>query len=162
MNGVCAMTAEERKIRKRKYLDDIQANPFRREQHAAYFRKRRALPGMREKTNEQARARYNADKEKSRAYCREKYRRMMDDPERHEAYLERRRKRRHGADGKQTAASKRAQIREKLIPHWECVVADGREEQYVRRTTTENARLFNMWRFNRVMFDEMIRASYRK
>lgn len=162
LNGVCAMTDEERKIRKRKYKAEMMADPFRRKQYAAYFRKRRARPGMREKTNEQARTRYAADKEKSRAYCREKYRRMMADPVRHAEYLKRKAERRHGADGKQTAACKRAQIREKLIPRWERVVADGREEAYIRRTTEENARLFKMWLTNPVMFDEMIHASYKK
>lgn len=162
LNGVCAMTDEERRIRKLKYKADMMADPFRRKQYAEYFRKRRARPGMRERTNEQARTRYAADKERSRAYCREKYRRMMADPERKAAYLARKRARRHMHDGRQSVSCRRAQIREKLIPRWERVVADGREEAYIRRTTPENARLFHMWRFNRTMFDEMMKASCRK
>lgn len=41
LNGVCKMTPEERKARQRKYRDDVLANPFRRQQYAEYFRKRR-------------------------------------------------------------------------------------------------------------------------
>ena len=160
LNGVCKMTPEEQKARKRKYRDDVLANPFRRKQYADYFRKRRKRPGMRERTNAQARARYNADVEASREYCREKYRRMMGDPERRAAYLKRRRERRHGADGKMSASSKRSQIREKLIPRWERVVFDGRDDAYMRRTTSENARLFLMWRDNNAMFEQMMKSSY--
>ena len=76
------MTPEERNARRRKYKDDILANPFRRKQYADYFRNRRKRPGMRERTNAQARARYNADVEKNREYNRAKYRKMMDDPAR--------------------------------------------------------------------------------
>lgn len=161
LNGVCKMTPEERKARQRKYRDDVLANPFRRQQYAEYFRKRRKKPGMRERTNAQARARYNADVEKARKQCREKYRRMMADPERRAAYQKRRRDRRHGADGKMTASAKRSQIREKLIPLWKRVVFEGRDEAYMRRTTAENARLFLMWRDHASRFDEMIRASYK-
>lgn len=160
LNGVCKMTPEEQRARRRKYKDDILANPFRREQYADYFRKRRKRPGMRERTNAQARARYNADVEKAREQCRAKYRRMMDDPERRAAYQKRRRERRHGADGKMSASAKRAQIREKLIPRWKQVVFDGRDEAYMRRTTPENARLFLMWRDNYDRFKQMILSSY--
>lgn len=160
LNGVCKMTPEERKARRRKYRDDVLANPFRRQQYAEYFRKRRKKPGMRERTNAQARARYNADVEKARKQCREKYRRMMADPERRAAYQKRRRERRHGADGKMTTSAKRAQILEKLIPRWKRVVFDGRDESYMRRTTPENARLFLMWRDNFSRFDQMIKSTY--
>ena len=160
LNGVCKMTPEERKIRKRKYRDEALANPFRRKQYAEYFRKRRKRPGMRDRTNAQARARYNANIEKSREQCRAKYRRMMDDPVRRAAYNQRRAARRHGPDGKQTASSKRAQIREKLIPRWKQVIFNGRDEAYMRRTTKENARLFLMWRDNYAMFEQMILSSY--
>ena len=94
LNGVCKMTPDEQKARRQKYKDDIRANPFRRELEAEYYRKRRKRPGMRERTNAQARARYNADVEKSRAQHREKYRRMMADPERRAAFQKRRRDRR--------------------------------------------------------------------
>ena len=161
LNGVCKMTPAEQKARRRKYKDDVLANPFRRKQYADYFRNRRKRPGMRERTNAQARARYNADVEKSREYNRAKFRKMMDDPERRAAYLKRRRERRHGADGKMTASTKRAQIREKLIPRWKQVVFDGRDEAYMRRTTPENARLFLMWRDNYTMFEQMILQSYK-
>lgn len=161
LNGVCKMTPEEQKARRQKYKDDIRANPFRRKLAAEYYRKRRKKPGMRERTNAQARARYNADVEKSRAQCREKYRRMMADPERRAAFQKRRRDRRHGADGKMTASAKRSQILEKLIPLWKRVVFEGRDEAYMRRTTAENARLFLMWRDHASRFDEMIRASYK-
>ena len=160
LNGVRAMTPEERKIRQKKYRADVLANPFRRKQYAEYFRKRRKRPGMRERTNEQARARYNADVEKARKQCRAKYRRMMADPERRAAYQKRRRERRHGADGKMTASAKRSQIREKLIPRWKRVVFDGRDEAYMRRRTPENARLFVMWRDSPAMFEQMIKSSY--
>lgn len=160
LNGVCKMTPEERKTRQRKYRDDVLANPFRRQQYAEYFRKRRKKPGMRERTNAQARARYNADVEKARKQCREKYRRMMADPERRAAYQKRRRERRHGADGKMTTSAKRSQILEKLIPRWKRVVFDGRDEAYMRRTTPENARLFRMWRDNFSRFDQMIKSTY--
>lgn len=160
LNGVCRMTPAERKIRKRKYMDDVLANPFRRKLYADYFRKRRKRPGIRERTNAQARARYNADVEGSREYCRAKYRRMMADPERRETYLKRRRERRHGSDGKMSASAKRAQIREKLIPRWKRVVFDGRDEAYIRRTTPENARLFLMWRDQFATFEQMIKSSY--
>lgn len=160
LNGVCRMTPEEQRIRKRKYRDEILANPFRRKQYADYFRKRRKRPGMRERTNAQARARYNADVEASREYCRAKYRRMMADPVRHEANLQRRRERRRAADGKMSASAKRAQIREKLIPRWKRVVFDGRDETYMRRTTPENARLFVMWRDNNSTFEQMMKSSY--
>lgn len=160
LNGVCKMTTEELKARRRKYRDDVRDNPFRRNQYAEYCRKRRKKPGMRERTNAQARARYNADVEKSRAQHREKYRRMMADPERHAAYLKRRRERRHGADGKMTTSAKRSQILEKLIPRWKRVVFDGRDEAYMRRTTPENARLFRMWRDNFSRFDQMIKSTY--
>lgn len=160
LNGVCKMTPEERKARQRKYRDDVLANPFRRQQYAEYFRKRRKKPGMRERTNAQARARYNADVEKARKQCREKYRRMMADPERRAAYQKRRSERRHGADGKMTTSAKRSQILEKLIPRWKRVVFDGRDEAYMRRTTPENARLFLMWRDNFSMFDQMIKSTY--
>ena len=160
LNGVCKMTPEEQKSRKRKYLDDVLANPFRRKQYADYFRKRRKRPGMRERTNAQARARYNSDIEASREYGRAKYRRMMDDPERRAAYLKRRRERRHGADGKMSASAKRSQILEKLIPRWKRVVFDGRDDAYMRRTTPENSRLFLMWRDNNAMFNQMIKSSY--
>ena len=161
LNGVCKMTPEEQKARRRKYKDDILTNPCRRKQYADYYRKRRKKPGMRERTNAQARARYNSDVEKSREQCRAKYRKMMDDPERRAAYQKRRRDRRHGADGKMTASAKRSQIREKLIPLWKRVVFEGRDEAYMRRTTAENARLFLMWRDHASRFDEMIRASYK-
>ena len=98
LNGVCKMTSEEQRARQRKYRDDVLANPFRRQQYSEYFRKRRKKPGMRERTNAQARARYNADVEKARKQCREKYRRMMADPERRAAYQKRRRERRHVDD----------------------------------------------------------------
>ena len=160
LNGVCKMTPAERKARRRKYKDDVLANPFRRKQYADYFRKRRKRPGMRERTNAQARARYNADVEKSRELHRAKYRKMMADPERRAAYQKRRRERRHGVDGKMSASAKRAQIREKLIPRWKRVVFDGRDEAYMRRTTPENARLFLMWRDNYAMFEQMILSSY--
>ena len=160
LNGVCKMTTEEQKARRRKYRDDVLANPFRRNQYAEYFRKRRKKPGMRDRTNAQARARYNADVEKSRAQQREKYRRMMADPERHAAFLKRRRERRHGADGKMTTSAKRSQILEKLIPRWKRVVFDGRDEAYMRRTTPENARLFRMWRDNFSRFDQMIKSTH--
>ena len=160
LNGVCKMTPAERKARQRKYRDDVLANPFRRKQYADYFRKRRKRPGMRERTNAQARARYNADVEKAREYCRKKYHRMMADPERHAAYLKRRSARRRGADGKMTASAKRSQIRYKLIPRWERVISDCRDEAYMRRTTPENARLFLMWRDNYAMFEQMILSSY--
>lgn len=160
LNGVRKMTPEEQRARRRKYKADVLANPFRRKQYADYFRKRRKRPGMRERTNAQARARYNADVERARKQCREKYRRMMADPERRAAYQKRRRERRHGADGKMSASAKRAQIREKLIPRWKQVVFDGRDEAYMRRTTPENARLFLMWRDNYAMFEQMILSSY--
>ena len=160
LNGVCRMTPEEVKVRKRKYKDEILANPFRHKLYTDYFRKRRKRPGIRERTNAQARARYNADVEGSREYGRAKYRRMMADPERHSAYLKRRRDRRHGVDGKMSASAKRAQIREKLIPRWKRVVFDGRDEAYMRRTTPENVRLFLMWRDNNSTFEQMIRSSY--
>ena len=38
LNGVCKMTPEEQKARKRKYRDDVLANPFRRKQYADYFK----------------------------------------------------------------------------------------------------------------------------
>lgn len=161
LNGACKMTPEERKARQRKYRDDVLANPFRRQQYAEYFRKRRKKPGMSERTNAQARARYNADVEKARKQCREKYRRMMADPERRAAYQKRRRERRHGADGKMTTSAKRSQILEKLIPRWKRVVFDGRDEAYMRRTTPENARLFRMWRDNFSRFDQMIKSTYK-
>lgn len=94
LNGVCAMTPEERRERQRKYRADVQADPFRREQAAAYFRKRRAKPGMRERTNEINRKSYHKDIERSRAKNREKYRKMMDDPIRRAEFLARRRERR--------------------------------------------------------------------
>lgn len=162
LNGACRMTPEEREARRRKYRDEVLADPFRRRQYADYFRKRRARPGMRERENAQARARYNADVEKSREKCREKYRRMMADPERHAALLERRKKRRHGPDGKQTAAARRAQIREKLIPLWERVIAEGREDAYRRRTTHNNALLFHMYVHNRPLFNEMLSRAVAK
>ena len=162
LNSVCKMTPEERRARRRKYKDDVLANPFRRKQYADYFRKRRKRPGMRERTNAQARARYNAAVEKSRELQRAKYRKMMADPERRAAYQKRRRERRHGADGKMTASAKRSQIREKLISRWKQVVFDGRDEAYMRRTTPENARLFLMWRDNFSRFDQMIKSSYQK
>lgn len=161
LNGVCKMTPEERKARKRKYRDEVLANPFRRKQYAEYYRKRRRSPGMRERTNAQARARYNADVEKSREQCRAKYRKMMNDPIRHAAYLKRRSDRRHGVDGKMSASAKRSQILEKLIPRWRRVVFDGRDEAYMRRTTPENARLFLMWRDNFSLFEQMLKSSYR-
>lgn len=160
LNGVCKMTPEERRARQRKYKDDVLANPFRRKQYADYFRKRRKRPGMRERTNAQARARYNADVEKSRELQRAKYRKMMADPERRAAYQKRRRERRHGADGKMTTSAKRSQILEKLIPRWKRVVFDGRDEAYMRRTTPANARLFRMWRDNFSRFDQMIKSTY--
>lgn len=161
LNGKCRMTPEERKVRLRKYRDDVLADPFRRKQYADYFRKRRARPEIRERTNEQARARYQADLEKSREKEREKYRRLMADPERHAAMLERRRKRRRLPDGRPTAAERAAQIREKLIPRWDRVIAEGREESYSRRTTRNNARLFHMYLHNRSLFDEMMRKAAR-
>ena len=160
LNGVCRMTPDEQKARRREYKDDVLANPFRREQYAEYFRKRRKRPGMRERINAQARARYNADVEKSREQIRAKYRKMMADPERRAAYQKRRRDRRHGADGKMSASAKREQIKYKLIPRWKRVVLDGRDEAYMRRTSPENARLFLMWRDNFSMFEQMIRSSY--
>ena len=160
LNGVCKMTPEEQKARRRKYRDDVLANPFRRQQYAEYFRKRRKKPGMRERTNAQARARYNADVEKSREQCRAKYRKMMDDPIRHAAYLKRRSDRRRGVDGRMSTSAKRSQILEKLIPRWKRVVFDGRDEAYMRRTTPENARLFRMWRDNFSRFDQMIKSTY--
>jgi len=162
LNGVCRMTKEERKARKRKYMEDVMADPFRRQQYADYYRKRRKRPGMRERTNEISRKAYHRDIEKSRAYCREKYRKVMADPVRHAEMLARKRARRHGADGRQTASTKRAQIFENLIPRWKKVVFEGRDEAYMRRTTKENARLFLMWKNDYAMFQEMIRASYRK
>lgn len=161
LNGERPMTAEERRERKKLYMKRVMEDPFRRKQYVEYFRKRRARPGMREKTNSQARARYHADKERSREQCREKYRRMMADPVRHAEFLKRKAERRRGADGRQTAAGKRAQIREKLIPRWERVVAEGREEAYIRRTTKCNASLFWMWKTNRAMFDEMMKRMAR-
>ena len=41
-------------------------------------------------------------------------------------------------------------------------MADGREDAYIRRTTEENASMFKMLLTNPVIFDEMIRASYKK
>lgn len=162
LNGVRKMTPEERNARQRKYRAEVMADPFRRKQYADYFRKRRARPGMRERINEQARARYHADVEKSREKEREKYRRKMADPERHAALLEHERKRRHLPDGRPTAAERAAQIREKLIPRWERVIAEGREESYKRRTTRNNAMLFHMYQHNRPLFDEMLRKAAAK
>lgn len=64
------------------------------------------------------------------------------------------------ARGPMSAAAKRSQIREKLIPRWERVVFDGRDEAYIRRTTPENARLFLMWRDQFATFEQMIKSSY--
>lgn len=157
LNGVCAMTPEERRERKRKYRADVQADPFRREQAAAYFRKRRAKPGMRERTNEINRKSYHKDVERSRAKNREKYRKMMDDPVRRAEFLARRRERRK----RLSTSTKRERIKVRLIPLWEKVVFEGRDEAYMRRTTPENARLFRMWRDNYPMFEQMIIASYK-
>lgn len=161
LNGKCKMTKEERKVRIRKYRDEVLADPFRRKLQADYFRKRRARPEIRERTNEQARARYQADLEKSRERGREKYRRLMADPERHAAMLARRRKRKRGLDGELTAVARAALVREKLIPRWERVIAEGREEAYSRRTTSNNARLFHMYLHNRPLFVEMMRKAAR-
>lgn len=161
LNGVCKMTKEERKARRRKYVDEVLADPERHALYTEYFRKRRARPGVRERINAQAWARYHADIEKSREKCREKYRRMMADPERHAAFLERRRKRMRRTDGTQSLSARRAQIRKKLIPRWERVIAEGREDAYCRRTTHNNAILFHMYIHNRPLFDEMLRRSYK-
>lgn len=161
LNGVCKMTKEERAAKKRKYIDTVLADPFRHALYLKYFRDRRKRKDVRDRANAGIRAKYHADIENSRKQCREKYYRMMADPERRAAYLERRRLRRHGPDGKQTAATKRAQIRERLIPRWDRVIDEGREEAYLRRTTAENARLFNMYRNSPAMFEEMLRQSCR-
>lgn len=159
LNGMCRMTPEERRQRRRKYAADRLADPFRRKQYADYFRRRRERPGVRERINEQARARYVADLERSREIGRAKYRRTMVDPVRHAAYLERKRRNRRNPDGKPTAAYRAQMVRERLIPHWERVVAEGREDAYRRRTTPANARLFHMYQHNRPLFDEMMRRS---
>jgi hypothetical protein len=127
------------------------ADPFRRKLYLDYFRKRRARPGMREKTNEQARVRYHKDVEKSRAENRAKAAKLYADPEKRAARNARRR-----ATGKKTNAWKRGKIKHRLIPRWEAVVAEGREEAYLRRTTPENAALFSMWINNPAMFYQMI------
>lgn len=147
------MTPEEKKRKKREYLDRVLADPFRHKLYLDYFRKRRARPGMREKTNEQARARYHKDVEKSRAENRAKAARLYADPEKRAARNARRR-----ATRKRTNALKRGEIKHRLIPRWEAVVAEGREEKYLRRTTKENAALFSMWLNNPTMFFQMIAA----
>jgi hypothetical protein len=145
------VTPEEKKRKKREYLDRVMADPFRRKLYLDYFRKRRARPGMRERTNEQARARYHKDIEKSRAENRAKQARLYADPEKRAARNARRR-----ANRKRTNAYRRGQIKYKLIPRWETVVAEGREEAYLRRTTPQNAALFSMWVNNPTMFYQMI------
>ena len=59
-----------------------------------------------------------------------------------------------------STSTKRERIKVRLIPLWEKVVFEGRDEAYMRRTTPENARLFRMWRDNYPMFEQMIIASY--
>ena len=107
---------------------------------------------MKERTNEQARARYHKDIEKSRAECRAKYARLYADPEKRAAMNARRR-----ATRKKTNAEKRGRIKRRLIPHWEYVLASGRKDAYLRRASRENAALFLMWVNNRTMFNEMMR-----
>ena len=145
------MTQEEKKRKKREYLDRVLADPFRHKLYLDYFRKRRAKEGVRERTNAQARARYHKDVEKSRAENRAKQARLYSDPEKRAARNERRRLNRH-----KTNAGRRDQIRHKLIPRWEAVVAEGRQEAYLRRTTKANAALFSMWLNNPTMFFQMI------
>lgn len=145
------MTPEEKKRKRREYLDRVMADPFRRKLYLDYFRKRRARPGMRERTNEQQKARYHKDIEKSRAYARERYAKLYADPEKRAARNARRR-----ATRKKTNALQREKIKHRLIPRWEAVVADGRQEAYLRRTTPENAALFSMWVNNPTMFYQMI------
>lgn len=147
------MTPEEKKRKKREYIDRVLADPFRHKLYLDYFRKRRAKAGMRERTNEQQRARYHKDIEKSRTEARAKHARLYSDPEKRAALNARRR-----ATRKKTNAARREQIKHKLIPRWEAVVAEGRQEAYLRRTTKANAALFSMWINNSTMFYQMIEA----
>lgn len=158
LNGERKMTPEERRERKKLYMARVLADPFRRKQYAEYFRKRRARPGMREKTNEQARERYHRNVEESRERGREKYRRYAADKEKSAKRNAARHARRYGPDGKPTERLRIELIKYRLIPLWEQVVKEGRHEQYMRRTTEQNRRLFNMWLMNRVLFDEMLKA----
>ena len=147
------MTQEEKKRKRREYIDKILADPFRHKLYLDYFRKRRAKPGMRERTNEQARMRYHKDIEATRERERLRHAKLYSDPEKRAALNERRRLRR-----KKTNAARRNQIRCRLIPRWESVVAERREESYLRRTTAENAALFTMWRNSPTMFFQMLEA----
>lgn len=160
LNGVCAMTLEERRERKKLYMKRIMEDPFRHEKYLEYFRKRHAR--IREKANAQARERYHRDIEASRAYEREKYHRYVKDPEKAKKRHAATHARRYGPDGKPTERFQIELIRYRLIPRWRQVVADGREEQYMRRTTDRNRRLFNMWLRNRPLFDEMMKSAGKK
>lgn len=156
------MTHEEKKARRKKYSKkyraDVLANPFRHKLMLEYRRKYRQKPGVRERLNALSRAWKNANREKYRQKQRKYFSRMMADPERRAAYLERKRKQRYGADGKLTAVAKLSELRNYLIPRWERVVRDGRDETYMRRASPENERLFRMWRDNHSRFEEMLRA----